>query len=49
MPKQLLQYTIYAPYKQLKWKLLVCLESKLRQMMFSWGTQVKRCLAKADT
>ena len=25
------------------------LESQLCQMMFCWGTQVKRCFAKADT
>jgi hypothetical protein len=33
----------------LKWKLLVSLESQLCQMMFYWGTHVKRCLVKADT
>ena len=32
----------------LKWKLLVCLESYLCQMMFYWVTQVKGWLAKAD-
>jgi hypothetical protein len=35
--------------RRVKWKLLVSLESQLCQMMLCWGTQVKGCLAKADT
>lgn len=34
---------------QLEWKLLVCLESHLYQMMVCWGTQMKGSLTKEDT
>ena len=33
----------------LKWKLLASLERQLCKVIFCWGTQVKGCLAKADT
>jgi hypothetical protein len=33
----------------LKWKPLIPLETQLCQMTFCWGTQVKGCLARADT